>query len=100
MSAHSGVLLRQGSDVRGACGCDWRASRARVTRPAALQDVHDHAHSQRPAMGILGPCPGCDGWQVEYPADVTPAELEAVCREHAVECEGLLQLAIAQVRAL
>jgi uncharacterized protein YcgI (DUF1989 family) len=56
--------------------------------------------AEQPVIGVLGPCPGCDSWQVEFPADVTPVELEIACREHAQECEPLLQLAIRQVLAL
>jgi heme A synthase len=50
-----------------------------------------------PPVTVLGPCPGCDAWQLEYGADVTPAEVEAVLREHANECPPLLAMAIRQV---
>lgn len=52
---------------------------------------------------LIGPCPGCQSWQLDYTDDVladyaeywlvTPAELlEDLLREHAAECPHLREL--------
>lgn len=65
---------------------------------------------------ILGPCPGCDNWQVDYADDIATSyvevrvnpegriepdptpwflALEGVLQEHLAECEPLRQIVAA-----
>jgi len=49
---------------------------------------------------VLGPCPGCESWQLDYSKDVVSAlgvasfyeAVEGILQDHLVECPHLQQL--------
>lgn len=60
----------------------------------------DDVATPMPAFTIYGPCPGCDAWQLEFAAGpatpldqvIPPPVIEAIVREHAMECVGLYDM--------
>lgn len=48
---------------------------------------------------IMGLCPGCLNWQIQFNTDdITPLEVEAIVAHHAHhECPGLMSLMISTV---
>jgi len=52
-----------------------------------------------PQMVVLGPCPGCYAWTIEYNLDVVHRErvelsetVEALLQEHLLECAGMREI--------
>lgn len=50
---------------------------------------------------VLGPCPGCESWTLEYPRDVMMEwptydawvdAVEGILQEHMTECSGLREI--------
>jgi hypothetical protein len=44
---------------------------------------------------VMGPCPGCGVWTVQFnPHEIPAIEVEQVISEHAMECPGLVSAMI------
>lgn len=42
---------------------------------------------------VIGPCPGCKNWTLEYDAEENVLVVEAMVRDHAAECRPLVAIA-------